>query len=234
MIRKIVAAFLKNAYDFSSVQMDFPDDIAEEIRNWCQSNISGDMLAADGRENHMHVTVKYGLHTTDFTAVREIFKNVKPIKVKLGKINLFEADDYDVVKIDVISPELHKLNRIISNAFEVTDTHPKYLPHCTIAYVKKEYGPCFNGLTDFEGREVVLDSILFSGKDNYQVEFKIKNAYFNQSTWLPGRSTKSYPNFQKVHYREKNALYVCISCNLRRYLTVASRCPRCGHSMKKF
>ena len=233
MIKRIVKAFLKSAYDFSSVQMDFPDEIAEEIRNWCKLKIPEDMLAADGRENHIHVTVKYGLHGVDFTEIREIFKDEKPLKVKLGKITLFEADDYDVVKIDVISPELHRLNQVISKNFEVTDTHPKYQPHCTAAYVKKEFGPLINGLSDFEGREIVLDSLLFSGRDNRQTEFKIKNAYFNQTTWLPGRSTRTHPNFEKMQYRNKNALFVCISCNLRRYMTAASRCPRCGHSMTK-
>jgi len=233
MVKKVIKAFLKSAYDFSSVQMEFPDGIAEEIRTWCKSKISGEMLADDGREDRIHVTVKYGIHITDFTELREIFKDVKPIEVKLGKITLFEADEHDVVKIDVISPELHKLNRIISKNFEVTDTHPKYLPHCTIAYVKKEYGHLFNGLSDFEGKKVLLDRVLFSGKDNRQVEFKIKNAYFNQTTWLPGRNTRDYPDYQRTPFRGKNALYVCVSCNLRRYGVAASRCPRCGHSMKK-
>ncbi len=65
-----------------------------------------------------------------------------------------------------------------------------------------------------------------------KTSFDVKNAYFNQSTWLPGRSTKNYPQFQKT-YREKTALYVCISCHLRRYMSAAKRCPRCGHSMNK-
>lgn len=233
MIKRVVRAFLKAAHDFSSVQMNFPDDIAEEIRNWCRQRIPGKMLADDGRENEIHVTVKYGLHITDFTEIREIFKDVKPIKVTLGKINFFEADDYDVIKIDVQSPELHKLNRIISKNFEVTNTYPQYIPHCTIAFVQKEFGALFNGLSDFEGKKVILDSVIFSGRDNLKTEFKIKNAYFNQTTWLPGRCTKTHPNFGRIQYTDRNALYVCISCNLRRYMTAASRCPRCGHSMKK-
>lgn len=173
MVKKIIRAFLKSAYDFSSVQMDFPDKIAEEIRNWCRCKIPGDMLADDGREDHIHVTVKYGIHITDFTELREIFKDVKPIKAKLGKITLFNADDHDVVKIDVISPELQKLNRIISKTFEVTDTYPQYIPHVTLCYVKKSYGGLFEGNTDFRGKKIILDTVLFSGRDNRQTSFKL-------------------------------------------------------------
>jgi 2'-5' RNA ligase len=215
--------------------MEFPDEIAEEIRAWGRENIPSGILAADGRETDIHVTVKYGIHIVDFTVVREIFNDVKPIEVKLGKITLFDtADDFDVIKIDMQSPELNRLNNIVSKNFEVTDTHPVYHPHCTLAYVKKGCGAPYNGNTAFEGRKVVLDSVLFSGKDNRKTEFKIKKAYFNQTTWLPGRSTKEYPNYQRGQYREKTALFVCISCNLRRCMpTVSPRCPRCGHSMKR-
>jgi 2'-5' RNA ligase len=235
MKKRVVKAFLKSAYDFSSVQMGFPDEIAEEIRAWGMENIPSYILAADGREDDIHVTVKYGIHIIDFTEIREIFNDVKPVEVKLGKITLFEiSDDFDVVKIDLYSPELHQLNSTISKKFEVTDTYPEYHPHCTLAYVKKGCGTPYNGNTSFEGRKIILDSVFFSGKDNRKTEFKIKKAYFNQATWLPGRSTKEYPNFQKVQYREKSALYICISCHLRRFMPTAARCPRCGHSMKRF
>ncbi len=61
-----------------------------------------------------------------------------------------------------------------------------------------------------------------------------KRAFFNQSTWLPGRCTRTYPNRnQKSHSRyEKRATYICIACNLRRY-SASEYCPRCGHSMQK-
>lgn len=60
-----------------------------------------------------------------------------------------------------------------------------------------------------------------------------KRAFFNQSTWLPGRTTRAYPNKnQNASERsEKRAVYVCLSCNLRRSI-VAYKCPRCGHSMQ--
>lgn len=233
MRKRVVEAFLKSAYDFSSVQMDFPDEIAEEIRAWGRCNIPGCALIDKGFEDDIHVTVKYGIHIVDFTELRELFKDEKPIEVTLGKITLFTSDENDVVKIDVHSSDLVRLNKKISKNFEVTDTHPKYLPHCTIAYVKSGAGAPYDGCTAFEGKKVLLDTVAFSGKDNRFTEFKVKKAYFHQGTWLPGRSTRDYPNFQKSQTRDKQAVYVCISCNLRRFMESSSRCPRCGHTMKK-
>jgi len=61
---------------------------------------------------------------------------------------------------------LHKLNKTFAKNFEVTDTYPEYIPHVTIAYVKKGLGKKYEGKDDFEGKEVLIDNITFSGKDN--------------------------------------------------------------------
>ena len=62
-----------------------------------------------------------------------------------------------------------------------------------------------------------------------------KKAFFNQSTWLPGRTTRAYPSVESKipNNSNKRILYVCSSCNLRRYLTVDRRCPRCGNLMRR-
>ena len=171
---RIVEAFLKEAYDYSSVQVEFPDKITEELRNWGYENIPESALAADGYEEDKHVTIKYGLHIIDFTEVRELFKNEKSIKMVLGKVTLFtSSDEFDVVKIDIKSPDLHRLNKAIKADFDVTETFPKYIPHATIAYVKKGKGDSLNGNDTFEDREVVSDTILFSGRDNRKTVFKL-------------------------------------------------------------
>lgn len=169
---KIAEKYLQS-YDFSSVQLELPETEAQEIRDWGLKNIPDRLLAADGRENDIHVTIKYGIHRYDFTEARNLFMKEKPIKIVLGNISLFNSDEYDVVKIDVKSPDLHRLNKIISNNFEVTDTHPIYRPHLTLAYVLKSFGDPYDGRTDFLNREIVSDSVLFSGKDNRQTVFKL-------------------------------------------------------------
>ncbi len=171
---KIVQAFLDRfAYDFSSVQAQIPDSEAIKILTF-GSMIPEDFLAGNGREDDIHVTVKYGIHTNDFTALRDLFVGVKPLKAKFGKVTLFDTNnDFDVVKVDIISPDLVKMNKKISQNFEVTDTHPKYHPHCTIAYVKKGCGKPFDGNDLFEGIKMELDEITFSGKNNRKTSFKL-------------------------------------------------------------
>jgi hypothetical protein len=173
--RVIKAYWLKLAYDFSSVQFDFPQDLATEIILWGKRNIPDSILKASegdpkgftGRENEIHLTIKYGLHTVDPDLIKPVLKNQKPFKITLGEIDAFEKDDEDVIKINVLpTPELMALNKLISKSFEVTDTYPEYKPHVTNAYVRKGEGKKYKGIREFYGREVQVDSLLFSGRDN--------------------------------------------------------------------
>jgi hypothetical protein len=170
---KVASAFLKLAYDFSSVQFDFPPDIAQEIMNWGLKNIPNNILATDGRETQIHVTCLYGLHITDFTKVRNLFVPEVPFEITLGDISIFENEDADVVKIEIQSPDLHRLNKLIQTTFDVTLTHKEYIPHATICYVKKGCGAVYDGRKDFKGRKILLDTVVFSGKDNRKTQFKL-------------------------------------------------------------
>lgn len=170
IVRRVVESFLKRiAYDFSSLQCNLPQDISQEIYQWGRDNISDDEVdSKEGRQpvDDIHVTLKYGLHNHDFTVARNLLQNMGPIDIELGSISIFECDDYDVVKIDVGSPDLHRINKLISSSLPVTDTHPEYIPHVTVSYVKKGVGQRLLGREDFKGRKIRFDSVMFSGHDN--------------------------------------------------------------------
>jgi len=170
LVKRVLASFFNRfSYDFSSVQCDLPDDISMNIKEWGRETIPDeDIHPEEGREENTHVTVKYGIHITDPTELRRIFYDQKPFSIVLGKTDIFKTDNYDVVILSVISSDLHRLNKIISDNFEVTDTHPEYRPHVTIAYVKKGLGKKYSGIDTFEGKKITLNSATFSGKDNRQ------------------------------------------------------------------
>jgi 2'-5' RNA ligase len=153
---------------FSSTQVDLPSELATK-QSVEASKIPDGELAADGREETPHITLKYGLHTDNPQDVAEILKGEGPIKAKIGKVSVFpakEGADYDVVKMDVDSPDLHRLNKKISDGLKVTDTHPEYKPHVTLAYVKAGEGAKYAGKQNsLTGQEVTLDKVLFSGRD---------------------------------------------------------------------
>lgn len=169
MIRKIIANFLDRfARNFNCVQCNLPWDISNEIYQWGRDNITDDEVDLNqGRQpvDDIHVTVKYGIHDHDFTVIRNLLQNTGPIDIELGLVSLFDCDGFDVVKIDVESQDLQRINKLISSSVPVTDTHPEYVPHVTISYVKKGAGHHLAGREDFKGRKVRFDSVLFSGND---------------------------------------------------------------------
>lgn len=156
------------SYSYSFVGVDLPKKLADKVISWGKDKIADKNLYTEekdqGRENQIHITVKYGLHTTVADKVKKIIENEKPVKAKLGKIGLFKQDANDVVFIKVNSPDLRKLNKLISDNLTVTDTYPVYKPHCTIAYVQK--GTCndLEGNADFDGEEITFNSVVFVSK----------------------------------------------------------------------
>lgn len=161
---------------FSSTQVQLPEELAQLVRDHAAS-IPDAALAEDGRENDPHVTVKWGLHDQDHSKVARLVKGSGSVAAKLGKASVFRASkanpDYDVVKIDVESPDLHKLNKRIS-MLPHTDTHPGYKPHITLAYVKPGLGDKFAGPIDgLTGHALVFHSLRFSPKGGDPTEIPL-------------------------------------------------------------
>lgn len=133
--------------------------------------------ASTGRETEAHVTVRYGL--SDEKPSKELRKALSgfgPVKAKFGKTSLFENDDADVVKLDIKSPDLQRLNKLIAKTVETPgNTHPDYIPHATVAYVKPGKGKKYAGDATLHGQEVIFDSVMFSGKNGHKEEISLIN-----------------------------------------------------------
>ena len=95
-----------------------------------------------GYEFEPHVTILYGFsEAVDVERIKKMLNTLKrPISIKLTKIDIFSTKMFDVVKFDVQSKMLNKLNEIVRQNFEYTETHKDYKPHVTIAYVKPGEG----------------------------------------------------------------------------------------------
>jgi 2'-5' RNA ligase len=159
--------------EFSCILCPLPWKVAREILQWGKENIPDKDLIGDGRESSIHITVKYGLHDHDPFELRPLLQNYGPIEIILGKLSIFENGKEDVVKINVTSPKLIELNLIITNRFENTTTHDKFIPHCTIGYVKPGLGKKYDGNDAFEGMKVILDKAEFSGNDYRETTFSM-------------------------------------------------------------
>lgn len=153
------------SHKFGNVQVQIPDPLRTKIISAGKVIVKESSLAAEGREADPHVTVKFGIHTTDPLEVAKAVGSPGLVKLKIGKLSLFpDSGDGEVLKLDIESEDLHKLNASLSSKLKVTDTHPEYNPHLTIAYVEPgsmgEYiGKGINGIT---GQSVTIPELLFS------------------------------------------------------------------------
>ena len=162
----------RDEHSFSTTQVNLPDAIAKRIIGMARAipdeDIETDGRAGDSEGSAPHVTVKYGLHTNDVDKVAEVIKDEPPITVRLGSTSYFpngESGSGDVLKFDVDSPDLQRLNAKISEALDTTDTHPGYTPHVTVAYLKAGKGKDYEGDESLSGQMVTLDRIRFSTKE---------------------------------------------------------------------
>lgn len=172
----ITSSLIKKAkkgvtYDFSSVQILMPPHIAKRCRNWGKKNIPASNLYSDGgskgREDEMHVTVKYGLHTESPDGVKDIIGGFGSFIIKLGEISRFAKRDteYDIVKIEILGEKLHRLHHLISDNLKNSDENPGYKPHMTLAYIQS--GECYelSGCEDLKGTRIKISELEFSSKN---------------------------------------------------------------------
>jgi len=164
---------LVNFYNYSSAQICLPDKLADNIFNWGYEHIPDkDINFGDfsfGRENEIHTTILNGIHTDDPRQVKALLVNSKPFICKLGQISLFKNNlNFDVVTIEVRSPELHCLNKDLSK-LPHSNNFLEYKPHVTIAYVNPNKADHLTGNQNFTGHEFEVKEIVFSSRNGQKI-----------------------------------------------------------------
>lgn len=159
---------------FSSTQVQIPREQAALLFQIGDLVVDDDLnLAEGGRENDAHVTVKYGLHTDDFKDVAAVVKGRGALTFTFGKTNYFSTPNYDVLYVEVQSEQLNRLNKLIATSLEVTDTHPTYQPHATVAYLKPGRGESYRGLGLLNGVNAYVDTLVFSNTQDVKTEIRL-------------------------------------------------------------
>ena len=127
-----------------------------------------------GKESKPHVTALYGLHAdiSDKDIEKEIL-NVKKPKIKVGGISAFKNDKFDVLKFDIESKDMHKINKNFRE-FPHTNSYPDYHPHMTIAYLKPDKSDKYiKKLRDDIDIEITPSHIVYSKVDGSKKEYDL-------------------------------------------------------------
>lgn len=174
----------QDKHEFGCLMFELPKDISNEIKEICKKNIADEILYFEkgdkegyGRETIIHTTVKFGFNRDDSKELKEFVKEIPRFEIKLGEVSLFEnkKEGYDVVKVGVISRDLHRINKKISEMFDVTDTHKEYKPHITLCYIK--HGKCPESFLDefkLTDKKIIVSEFVFSDKSDKRTKMKLK------------------------------------------------------------
>jgi 2'-5' RNA ligase len=127
-----------------------------------------------GIESDPHITILYGLHNNvKDSEVEKIIKSVNGdnITIDIKGIDIFENEEFDVVKMSVQSEYLTKLHYELYK-LPNSDRFSKYNAHITIAYVKKGEGSKYRRSSYSHHIDGIHD-IIYSKPDGNKIKWSI-------------------------------------------------------------
>lgn len=129
-----------------------------------------------GLENVPHVSVLYGLkEEQDYFKIRDKLKNFGAFEFEIGKIKRFgnENKPYDVLVIEIVSPRLSEIHKFIRENYKNDYSFPEYIPHMTLAYVKKGELKEIEGDSSWTGTKYKCDLLRFSHINKYFLDIPL-------------------------------------------------------------
>ena len=169
----------KKPNNFSTLMFD----LSKKIKNWEEliKTIDPNDVYYEGKEKGIerkfpHVTIISGLEenvTPD--EVKKLTSDItKSIPLKLFKINYFKADNFEVLKIQIESPELLELHKLCKG-LPCHLKYPNFSAHLTICYLKP--GTAKKYVKDIKPIIIEANTFVFSTGEKKKTEWKIKKKY---------------------------------------------------------
>lgn len=149
---------------YASTHVLVPNPLRKQIQEAAKS-IPDDALADPGRELDSHVTLLYGLTEDDPEPVSNLLSGIYSFSLMTNGISVFERPEYDVLKINIISPGAELIHSLLKSRLSNKWEWPSYEAHCTVGYVHKGLGRiyCAPGvLPKFVGDLFHVSEVVFS------------------------------------------------------------------------
>lgn len=128
------------------------------------------------KPENLHITVLYGINKDEENRVKKSLVNIPPnISATLGEVTMFECEKYDVLKIDVVSSHLSKINKFLCRNFDYTNDYDDYKPHVTLCYVKKGMGKNYIGDKRFNGLNYNFSIFIYSNENWDETNIKMQD-----------------------------------------------------------
>ena len=155
-------------------------ELADKVRNFGRNGIKDENLAEDGRESKIHATVLYGFDPSfEVQPLKALLENQESISCSLGAVSRFEHPDYDVLKIEVKSPELQTLHYglkyALSDSKNMQFKYQIYHPHLTLGYIRKGAHPELDSHQAFVKDKFSIGSLVYRVPGKSEQVFNLKN-----------------------------------------------------------
>jgi len=199
-----ISTFDTGAHVYASTQLQIPVEIANIALAMGKRIAACDVVEL---ESEPHVTVRWGLEEDDVDLVKALVMDFGPIAVRLGKTSIFPASESgkgDVVKIDVESPALHRLHKLLAR-LPHTSTHKAFHPHLTLSYAMAGCGGKYVGMDDLAGDEFTVSHLTFSERSGRRHDVWLCGSRADLSTWDESQHPRGKPE-NKGEFAEKAAV----------------------------
>ena len=142
----------RTTYDYGCAMIYFYSPDIQKIVNM----VKEEDLHEYGLEKEQHVTLLYGLHKeVTHKQVFDICEEFDYEPLRIYNLSLFENKEFDVLKLEVDSDVLYKVNEELQT-LPNTQQYPNYIPHVTIAYLKPGLGKKY---LDIKFKEVMVEPL---------------------------------------------------------------------------
>lgn len=179
-------------HSYGCLHVNLPPAVAAEVLAF-GSQIPDEELGKEGRETCPHVTVRYGLKPR--VGVEDVQSNLLgagPAHYSLGKLGLFPGKDCDVLYVSVDSPDLAAIN-VRTSALDHDEIYGAYVPHVTVAHLKKGLGSKYLSQDPFCGICCCATQVVFSPKSGDDFFVNLTDQAPPSADKLPGGKADNVP-----------------------------------------